>query len=76
MSSYTVYTMDNCPYCKAAKALLERKDLKYHEIRVPMSDDAQWDALEKRTGMKTMPQIFKDDQLVGGYTELKCSLDP
>lgn len=71
MSQYTLYTMDNCPYCRAAKDLLERKKLSYREIRVPLDDDAQWDALEKRTGMKTMPQIFEDEKLIGGYDELR-----
>lgn len=74
MATYTVYTMDNCPYCTAAKALLERRGLAFTEINVPLDDDAKWDELEKRSGMKTMPQIFKEGALVGGYTELKKSL--
>jgi glutaredoxin len=35
-----------------------------------MDDEAQWEALEKRSGMKTMPQIFVGDRLIGGYTDL------
>ena len=66
----TVYTMDYCPYCERAKALLQRKSIAFEEIRLSEDDDSAWDALEKRSGMKTMPQIFADDQLIGGYTEL------
>ncbi|MDR3608606.1 MAG: glutaredoxin domain-containing protein [Oligoflexia bacterium] len=66
----TVYTMQNCPYCLRAKELLKRRDVAFKEVLVPMDDDAQWDALEKRSGMKTMPQIFAGDRLIGGYSEL------
>lgn len=76
MDFYTVYTMENCGYCSAAKALLKQKGLPYKEILVPLDDDVQWIALEKRTGMRTMPQIFKNDVLVGGYRELRASLTP
>jgi glutaredoxin-related protein len=33
------------------------------------SDDA-WDQLVKTSGMKTVPQIYVDGQLIGGYTQL------
>jgi glutaredoxin len=35
-----------------------------------MDDDAQWDELEKKSGMKTMPQIFHGDRLIGGFQDL------
>jgi glutaredoxin 3 len=66
----TVYTMESCPYCLRAKELLKRRGIPFKEVLVPMDDDAQWDALEKKSGLKTMPQIFAGDRLVGGYTEL------
>ena len=65
-----VYTMDFCPYCKRAKELLTRRGIPFTEILVPEEDDPQWEALEKRSGMKTMPQIFNGDALVGGYDDL------
>lgn len=70
MAKVTVYTMDFCPYCERAKALLKQRGIDYEEKRVPMDDDAQWDALEKKTGMKTMPQILHGDKLIGGYNDL------
>jgi glutaredoxin 3 len=63
-----IYTTDDCPYCLAAKNLLTRKNLPFEEVDV--SADADFDALVKKTGMKTVPQIFLDDQLIGGFQEL------
>jgi glutaredoxin 3 len=62
--------MESCPYCLRAKELLKRRGIPFKEVLVPIDDDAQWDALEKKSGLKTMPQIFAGDRLVGGYTEL------
>lgn len=66
----TVYTMNYCPYCERAKALLKQKGIPFEEIKVADDDDAAWDALEKRSGMKTMPQIWAGEELIGGYREL------
>ena len=66
----TVYTMDGCPFCERAKSLLSQRGVAYREVKVPLDDDAQWDALEKKTGMKTMPQILQGDRIIGGYSDL------
>ncbi|MBL7714215.1 MAG: glutaredoxin [Bdellovibrionales bacterium] len=70
----TVYTMDYCSYCEAAKALLKRKGIAFQEIRLDDDDEQAWRDLEKRSGMKTMPQIFMKsgdaEKLIGGYREL------
>ena len=65
-----VYTMNFCPYCDRAKALLKQKGLPFEEIRLAEEDDAAWDELEKRSGMKTMPQIFAGEDLIGGFSDL------
>lgn len=70
MPSVTVYTMEYCPYCERAKALLKRRGIAFKETLVPNDDDAQWDALFKKSGMRTMPQIFNGESLVGGYQQL------
>jgi glutaredoxin 3 len=70
MAKVTVYTMDYCPFCERAKGLLKQRGVAYEEIRVPMDDDAQWEALEKKTGMKTMPQILHGDKVIGGFNDL------
>lgn len=65
-----VYTMDHCPYCERAKALLKQRGLAFEELKLGLDDDAAWDALSARTGLKTMPQIFSEDRLIGGYSDL------
>jgi glutaredoxin 3 len=65
-----IYTMDHCPYCERAKRLMTERAVPYEEERVPMDNDAKWDELEKRSGLKTMPQIFYGDRLIGGYSDL------
>jgi glutaredoxin 3 len=70
MANVTVYTMESCPYCLRAKDLLKQRGIAFQEKLLSMDDDAAWDQLEKKSGMKTMPQIFAGDKLIGGYREL------
>ncbi len=37
---------------------------------ISWEDEAGWEAMIKRSGMKTVPQIFINDKCIGGYTEL------
>lgn len=68
MKTVTVYTTRYCPYCNAAKDLLRSKKAEFHEIDV--SDDDEFDALVERTGWKTVPQIFIENEMIGGFNEL------
>jgi len=70
MAKITIYTSENCPYCVKAKRLLTDRGISYTETKIGWDDDAQWDALYERSKMKTVPQIFNGDQLIGGFTEL------
>lgn len=70
MPKVEVYTMDYCPYCERAKALLKQKGVPFQEIRVAEDDDATWDALLERSGLRTMPQIYADGKVIGGYADL------
>lgn len=65
-----IYTMEVCPYCVRAKALLKQRGLEFEEVLLDDSDDAAWEELYQRSKMKTAPQIFYGDKLIGGYTEL------
>ena len=67
--SFRVYTTDYCPYCTAAKRLLERYGLAYQEVDVSGDDDARLE-LARRSGRKTVPQIWYGDEHVGGYDDL------
>ncbi|EIL96407.1 glutaredoxin [Rhodanobacter thiooxydans] len=70
MSKIEVYSTAVCPYCVAAKNLLKSKGLEWTEVRVD-TDAAQRDAMLARSGgRRTVPQIFINDQHVGGYDDL------
>jgi len=71
MKKVTVYTSPSCPYCIRAKDLLQRRSIAFEEILISWDDEAGWEAMKKKSGgMKTVPQIYIDEKLVGGYTEL------
>ncbi len=65
-----VYTMKYCPYCERAKALLKQRGVAFTEKLVAEDDDAEWNRLERVSGLKTMPQIFIGDRLIGGFSHL------
>lgn len=66
-----VYTTKRCPYCDAAKTLLQRKGYAYSEIDV--SDPELRIMLTKKSqGRKTVPQIFIGDLHVGGFDDLQA----
>lgn len=70
MSKIEVYSTAVCPYCVAAKNLLKSKGLEWTEVRID-TDAAQRDAMLARSGgRRTVPQIFINDQHVGGYDDL------
>lgn len=64
-----IYTLEWCPYCEKAKALLRSKGFSFKEYDI--GDEEIEKEMEKRTdGAKSVPQIFIDGHLVGGYNDL------
>jgi len=68
----TIYALKVCPYCVKAKNLLKQRGLGYEEIMMDDWSDEQWDAQEKKNGMKTAPQIYAGEKLIGGYSDLEA----
>ena len=64
-----VYTWSNCPYCVLAKNLLAEKGVNFQEINLD-GKDRELKELRERTGMRTVPQIFIADKLIGGFQDL------
>ena len=62
--------MLNCPYCVKAKGLLTQRGVAFETVMIDDWSDDQWDNLVKTSGMKTVPQVYVDGQLIGGYTQL------
>ena len=67
-----MYSSAPCPYCSRAKALLSAREIAFEEISLSMDAEGRV-ALSEKTGMMTFPQIFVDDQLVGGFQELMAA---
>jgi glutaredoxin 3 len=69
MAKVEVYTWSNCPFCVRAKDLLNRKGAQFEEINLDGKDN-ELAQLRERTGQRTVPQIFIDGKLIGGFTDL------
>lgn len=70
MENVTVYTKSYCPYCTSAKQLLTKRGIAFSEIKLEEQDEKAFVDLCNRSGMRTVPQIFKGETLIGGYSEL------
>jgi glutaredoxin len=68
-----VWSKYNCPYCDQAKALLKMKGIAFEEKKIGDGYTKE-DLLEAVPTARTVPQIFLDEELIGGYTELKSKL--
>ena len=71
MKNITIYTGPLCNYCEAAKRLLARNNVTYKEINVATVNGAMDEMIKKTNGKKTIPQIFFNDQHIGGYDEVR-----
>lgn len=69
MADVIVYSSAHCPYCVMAKQLLERKGVAYKDIRVDL-EPAKREEMMQKSKQRTVPQIFINDQAIGGYTDL------
>ena len=69
----TIYTKSNCPNCVAAKQLLKSKGLDYQEIN--LDDETKRSEFNLvHPAARQMPQIFMNDQRVGGLAGLQAAL--
>jgi glutaredoxin 3 len=79
---YTVYSKPACPHCDQAKALLKSNNLPFTVVNLdvgqPKTEDELYisreDLLSKIPTARTMPQIFKEEAYIGGFSDLKQSL--
>jgi glutaredoxin 3 len=68
-----VWSKDACPFCDQAKNLLKLKGIEYEERNISR-DWTREQLLEAVPDARTVPQIFLDEQLIGGFTELRKHL--
>ena len=69
----TVWSKDHCPFCDQAKALLTQRGIEFEERKIGHGYTKE-QLLEAVPAARTVPQIFLDDKLIGGFTELRSHL--
>ncbi|MEX1198638.1 MAG: glutaredoxin domain-containing protein [Pseudohongiellaceae bacterium] len=73
MPEITVYSRRICSFCNAAKQLLQNRGYEYHEVNLDEHPELMADIM-RRSGQRTVPQIFVGEKSVGGFTELRASI--
>jgi len=71
MAKVVVYTTNYCPFCHMAEKMLRTKDVDFERIDVANDlETRKW--LVKVTGQTTVPQIFIDEQSIGGFSDMQA----
>jgi glutaredoxin 3 len=73
MADIEIYSTAICPYCNAAKNLLRAKGLAWRELRIDTDPDARKAMAARTHGARTVPQIFINGILVGGFDQLAAA---
>lgn len=69
-----VWSKYHCPFCDQAKALLRQRGIPFEEKKIGDGYSKE-ELLEAVPTARTVPQIFINNQLIGGFTELKAHLN-
>ena len=75
MAKVELYTTTFCPFCVRAKSLLKSKGIAFEEIDVTDDAELRQKMVELSGGRRTVPEIFINGKIVGGYDELKALND-
>ncbi len=70
MSAVTIYTRAFCPFCTRAVSLLKQKGVDFNEIDAGMDPDKKQEMIQRSNGGRTFPQIFIDEEHIGGCDEM------
>ncbi len=70
MSKVEIYTWQYCPFCIRAKSLLKKKNINFTEYKIDGDEDARGLMIERADGRRTLPQIFIDNEGIGGCDDL------
>ena len=64
-----IYSKSWCPYCERARSLLSRKGVSFVEIDIEVQPE-QREEMIRRSGRRTVPQIFIGERHIGGSDDL------
>jgi len=67
-----VYTTPYCPFCVRAKTLLNNKKVAFEEIDVSEDPELREAMVQRAGGRRTVPEIFVNGRIIGGYDELRA----
>ncbi|AFZ13848.1 glutaredoxin 3 [Crinalium epipsammum PCC 9333] len=65
-----IYTWQTCPFCIRAKMLLWWKGVNYQEYKIDGDEAARNQMAERANGKRTLPQIFINNQHIGGCDDI------
>ncbi len=72
MARVEIYTTEYCPYCIRARMLLLDKGVEFEEIDVGDDPALRAQMVERAGGRRTVPEIFINGRIIGGYDELRA----
>lgn len=72
MAKVQVYSTTYCPFCVRAKALLRAKGVQFEELDVTDDSELREKMVELSGGRRTVPEIFINGKIIGGYEELRA----
>lgn len=72
MADVVIYTKPGCPYCIAARALLDRKGVTYQDIVASDDPEKKAEMIQRANGRATFPQIFIGSTHVGGNDDMQA----
>jgi glutaredoxin 3 len=65
-----IYTWSSCPFCVRAKRLLDNRGVQYTEYCLDGDEAGRRKMAERANGRKSVPQIFINDQHIGGCDDI------
>jgi NADH-dependent peroxiredoxin subunit F len=72
MKKVIVYSTKNCPYCRMAKAYLDKHGVTYESIDVGENTDAAKQMIDL-SGQRGVPVILVDDEVIIGFDSQKLN---
>tara|TARA_B100000963_G_scaffold137364_1_gene119542 strand:+ start:1474 stop:1728 length:255 start_codon:yes stop_codon:yes gene_type:complete len=70
MKKVEIYTWQYCPFCIRAKTLLNKKNITFTEYKIDGDESAREKMSIRANGRRSLPQIFIDNNGIGGCDDL------